>query len=89
LWRLRHNTALRGLWKNVSHFEVTTIFSPYTGVKAMDVIWYHDTTRENWRSHWMERSRSNAGINPVLELSIEQLADLLKRWQDKALTQEH
>jgi hypothetical protein len=78
----------RGLWKNVSNFEVTTIDSPYTGAKAGDVIWYHDTARESWRPHGMWRGRANAGINPVLELSIEQLADLLKRWQDKALTQE-
>jgi hypothetical protein len=79
----------RGLWKNVSSFEIRTIDSPFSGAKAGDIIWYHDTARESWRPHWIWRGRTNAGINPVLELSIEQLADLLKRWQDKALTQEN
>ena len=79
----------RSLWKNVSNFEVRTISNPFSGAKAGDVIWYHDTARESWRPRWIWRQRSDAGINPVLELSIEQLADLLKRWQDKALTQEN
>jgi hypothetical protein len=73
-------------WKDVSDFEVATIYSPFGG-KAGSVVWYHDKTRESWWPHRIWRLRANAGINPVQELSIEQLAELLKRWRDRALTQ--
>jgi hypothetical protein len=80
--------TVRSLWRDVSNFTISPIFSPFSGGKVDTVIWYHDQRRENWWFSWFWKlSKFNAGVRAVEALSIEELADLITRWRDRALAQ--
>jgi hypothetical protein len=77
--------TVRSLWRGVSNFTISPIFSP-SGGKVDTVIWYHDQRRENWWFSWFWKlNKFNAGVRPVEGLSIEEFADLITRWRERAL----
>lgn len=80
--------TIRSLWQEASDFTVAPIISPFSGTKVASIIWYHDQRRERWWLSRLWKGRFNAGIPQVEELSIEQLADLINRWREKALAHE-
>lgn len=86
--RLLFMTFFRSLWRDVTKFEVATVVSPIWGGELQPVIWYHDQRRERWWPRMIWKMNRNAGVSPVEGLPIEQLAELMKRWREKALARE-
>jgi hypothetical protein len=76
----------RSLWADSSNFTVAPVISPISGRPVDVLIWYHNISIE--RSWWgrlvLMVFPLNAAVGPVDDLTIEQLADLMRLWCDRA-----
>jgi hypothetical protein len=73
-------------WREVGDFDACPVISPVSGKQVSSVVYFHSERRKRWRPHWLWK-KLNAGLSPVNDLSIEELADLFRRWRERGLTQ--